>query len=130
MGFQLKIDLTYHGSLLRQGDRMITNALEGSTNELLSIGKQKAIEHYKSKRISRGSSRIISTFSYNIEDAKNMSVIGVMFTDAPYAIYVDETGWKTKTGHKEGYHFMLAGTKEMKKMARRIIFKHLKNLRG
>jgi len=81
--------------------------------KIMELAKQK----YLAKRIKTElPSRIISSFRYEEKIANKNLVRGWIMAGgetAPYIIYVEKYGWKTKFGRKEGYHFMEESVSEI-----------------
>ena len=97
---------------------VIQKAMVNSVEKLQEIGKENAILAYlKKRKTKKMPSMIIDSFQFKMPTVNGFMVKGVIFTDAPHAIYVDEKGWKTKKGHKKGYEFMAAGAQIVKKEA-------------
>jgi hypothetical protein len=95
----------------------IQKALERSSEKIVEQMIELAKKKYLAKRkTDKQPSNIIASFHYKQEKSSGTEVVGYFVAGgdkAPYIIYVEEYGWKTKTGRKEGYHFMRDASQEV-----------------
>lgn len=111
-------------------------ALRRATQEVLDVVFEESKRVYLEKKKDTPTTGMLLA-SFTKEPVKHGGTLvysGVMYAggpSAPYAIYVDQSGWKTVDGgHKEGYGFMAAGIEKGAKMSREITLKHLKLVAG
>jgi len=106
------------GNFLAKYGPSVQISMESAAKRIVDRLMDKAKENYLQKRMSTDPhSNIISSFRYIQEKANSTEVVGYFAAGgptAPYIIYVEQLGWRTKSGHKEGYHFMKTSFEQVK----------------
>lgn len=117
-------------------NKMVNNIhfrLKKSTKEIMVVVLDESKKEYLERKKPEGSSGVLfSSFMLTpIASSGTLTFIGIVFVggpSAPYAPIVDQIGWKTKTGHKDAYNFMLVGASKGGEIASEIVTKNLSKI--
>ena len=110
----------------------LSYAIKKSAEEIVDVvyDESKRVYLEKKKKGVVTSGVLLASFMKDpVKHRGTLQYEGIVYVDtgrAPYAIYVDQIGWKQKEGgHKEAYGFMEAGAKKGEELAAVIVAKNI-----
>lgn len=109
-------------------------AIENIAKDITNVVYVESVKAYEERRrtTKRSTGALLGSFEQKLlKSGTSYIASGIVFVGgpkAPYAPIVDQIGWKTSTGRKEGYNFMLTGAQKGGEVAGDIVIKHLSKL--